>query len=91
MIHQWGKNIFKNVFGVRSRPPLPFFQKRFRNQRRNDVTARREVPAIESPAAKGRLDSMGAMETRGEESSGEEIGFKIFLSYHVAFSVYIDF
>lgn len=41
----------------------PFFRRRFRSQRRNDADVRREVPAAESPMARGRLDGAGAAET----------------------------
>lgn len=43
--------------------PSPFFRRRFRSQRRKDPDVRREVPAAESPMARGRLDGAGSAET----------------------------
>lgn len=63
--------IFKNASGVHSSSPSPFFRRRFRSQKRNAADVRREVPAAESPTAKGTLDVVGAEET-GEDRHEQE-------------------
>lgn len=60
MSHPWQKIMLTNILGAHSWISSPFLRKNFRSQRRTDVNARREVPAAESPAAKGMLDSGGA-------------------------------
>lgn len=64
------KTFFKNILGgIHSQAPLPLFRRRFRSQRRNEATVRREVPPAVSPTAKGMLDSVGARQTVEEELS----------------------
>lgn len=64
---------FKSVFRAHSPTPSPFLRRRFRSQSRNDANVRREVPAAESPATRGTLDSGGAKET-GEVNCQEKEG-----------------